>query len=130
MNKKLSDFELDVMSIFWRVNKASAPQVHELITENKEVSYSTVKTIVDRLEQKSAIKRESLQGRTIFYAPAIKQESLSTPLLKGFLRRLFSNRPQQLIAQLIENEELNNDDIEKLEKMLAEKKSTQRKSKK
>lgn len=120
---KLSEFELDVMNIFWKVGQLSAPQVHEFIKPEKSVSYSTVKTIIDRLEQKAALKRCSLQGRTIYYAAAIERESLSTPMLKGFLKRMFAGNPHKMVAQLLDNEKLNNEEIEQLESMLAAQKA-------
>ena len=118
-NMKLSEFELDVMNIFWQAGKASAPEVHERIKFDKDVSYSTVKTIIDRLEQKTALTRADQQGRTIYYAPAIEREALSTPLLKGFLKRMFAGDPHKMVAQLLANEQLNNSEIEQLENMLA-----------
>ncbi|MEP1448017.1 MAG: BlaI/MecI/CopY family transcriptional regulator [Paraglaciecola sp.] len=116
---KLSEFELDVMNILWQLGKASAPEVHEKIKLDKDVSYSTVKTIIDRLEQKEAVMRAEQQGRTIFYAPAIERETLSPPLLKGFLKRIFAGDPHKMVAQLLDNEQLNNNEIEQLENMLA-----------
>lgn len=116
---KLSEFELDVMNIFWQQGKASAPELHEFIKADKDVSYSTVKTIIDRLEKKTALTRTEQKGRTIYYAPAIERESLSTPLLKGFLKRMFAGDPQKMVAQLLDNEQLDNNEIEQLEKMLA-----------
>lgn len=120
---KLSEFELDVMNIFWQVDRASAPEVHEKVKLDKNVSYSTVKTIIDRLEQKVAITRTAQQGRTIYYAPAIEREALSTPLLKGFLKRMFAGDPHKMVAQLLANEQLNNSEIEQLENMLAAQKA-------
>jgi BlaI family penicillinase repressor len=87
------------------------------------VSYSTVKTIIDRLEQKLALTRAEQQGRTIYYAPAIEREALSTPLLKGFLKRMFAGNPHKMVAQLLTDEQLNNDEIEQLENMLAAQKA-------
>jgi BlaI family penicillinase repressor len=120
---KLSEFELDVMNILWQAGKASAPEVHEKIKLDKDVSYSTVKTIIDRLEQKLALTRVYQQGRTIYYAPTIEREALSTPLLKGFLKRMFAGDPHKMVAQLLANEQLDNNEIEQLENMLAAQKA-------
>jgi BlaI family transcriptional regulator, penicillinase repressor len=120
---KLSEFELDVMNLFWQQGQASAPEIHELIKVDKDVSYSTVKTIIDRLEQKQALIRAAQQGRTIYYAAAIERETFSTPLLKGFLKRMFAGDPHRMVAQLLDNEQLNNEDIEKLESLLAAQKA-------
>lgn len=119
---KLSNFELDVMNLFWQLGKASAPQIHKEILQIKSVSYSTVKTIIDRLEQKKAIYRTEQEGRTIFYSAAVHKETLSKPLVKGFLNRLFNGKSTSMIAHLLENEEMTQEDIEALQQMLNEKK--------
>ena len=124
---KLSEFELDVMNILWQACIASAPEVHEKIKFDKDVSYSTVKTIIDRLEQKVALTRTEQRGRTIYYAPAIERETISTPLLKGFLKRMFAGDPHKMVAQLLANEQLDNGEIEQLENMLAAQKAKNKK---
>ena len=120
---KLSEFELDVMNLFWQHGQASAPQIHEWIKTDKDVSYSTVKTIIDRLEQKEAVVRAAQQGRTIYYAAAIARETFATPLLKGFLKRLFAGDPHMMVAQLLDNEQLNDEEIDKLQSLLAAQKA-------
>ena len=42
----LSDFELEVMQLFWQLDEATAPQVHKIIEKKREVKYTTVKTII------------------------------------------------------------------------------------
>ena len=71
---KLSEFELDVMQRFWDEGACSASAIHKWITEDKNVAYTTVKTIVDRLEEKGAIQRERIEGRSIVYSAAIKKK--------------------------------------------------------
>ena len=91
MSIRLSEFELDVMTHFWSDRELSAPELYERIGGERGVAYSTVKTIVDRLEQKGAIERVANRGRTIFYAPVVKRERVRKPLVKAFLRRLFGD---------------------------------------
>ena len=47
----LSDFEFEVMQLFWEMKEATAPQIHKIIEQRRDVKYSTVKTIIDRLER-------------------------------------------------------------------------------
>ena len=48
----LSDFELEVMQLFWDTEESTAPQVHQIIQQRRDVKYTTVKTIIDRLERR------------------------------------------------------------------------------
>ena len=114
----LSDFELEVMQIFWQFKEATAPQVHKIIQEKREVKYTTVKTIIDRLEKKATLKRSRTQGRTIFYAPVQEKQSVRTQLIKSFIDKVFLGKSRPLAAHILEQEELSMEDIEYLESLL------------
>jgi BlaI family penicillinase repressor len=120
MTIRLSDFELDVMAHFWNDRELSAPELFERIGRERGVAYSTVKTIIDRLEEKGAIERVSNRGRTIFYAPLIKRERVRKPLVKTFLRRLFGNDLRPLFAQLLQDEKLSEEELAYLRRLVAE----------
>ena len=92
------------------------------IGPERGVAYSTVKTIVDRLEEKGAVKRVANRGRTIYYAPAVPQERVRKPLVKAFLRRLFGDDLRPLFTQLLQDEELSKEELEYLKTLLERRK--------
>jgi BlaI family penicillinase repressor len=120
--EKLSEFELDVMQLLWRLKESTAPELHKEIIKEKDVTYSTVKTIIDRLEKKSAIKRIKNYGRTIVYAPAIEKESLQKPLIKKFIEKVCAGNPRLLLNHLLEDEKLSDDDIDYLQSIINKRK--------
>jgi BlaI family penicillinase repressor len=120
MSIRLSEFELDVMAHFWTDRELSAPELFERIGDERGVAYSTVKTIIDRLEEKGAIERVANRGRTIFYTASIKRERVRKPLVRTFLRRLFGNDLRPLFAQLLQDEKLSEDELEYLRRLVAE----------
>jgi BlaI family penicillinase repressor len=117
---RLSDFELDVMAHFWEHDRLSAPGLFQEIGESRGVTYSTIKTIIDRLEAKGAIKRVDSRGRTILYRAAVGRERVRKPLVKAFLRRVFGNDLRPLFTQLIRDEKLSADEIDYLKRLLDE----------
>lgn len=119
---KLSEFELQVINIMWTLKESTAPELHKHIIKEKDVTYSTVKTIIDRLEKKHAIKRIKNFGRTIVYAPAIKQESLQKPLIKKFIEKVCAGNPRLLLNHLLEDEKLSEDDIAYLQTIINKRK--------
>jgi len=119
---RLSEFELDVMAHFWRDGRLSAPELHERIGAERDVAYSTVKTIIDRLEEKGAVKRVASRGRTIYYAPAVPQERVRKPMVRSFVRRLFGNDLKPLFTQLLQDEELSDDEVDYLRTLLERRK--------
>ena len=119
---KLSEFELEVMNLLWLQKESTAPKLHREIIKTKDVTYSTVKTIVDRLEKKTAIKRTTNIGRTIVYSPTIKQESLQKPLIKKFIEKVCAGNSRLLLNHLLEDEKLSDDDIDYLQSIINKRK--------
>jgi BlaI family penicillinase repressor len=117
---RLSDFELDLMAHFWEHDQLSAPALFEELGESRGVTYSTIKTIVDRLEAKGAIKRVDSRGKTILYRAAVSRDRVRKPLVKTFLRRVFGDDLRPLFAQLIRDEKLSTDEIDYLKRLLEE----------
>lgn len=119
---ELSDFELEVMQIFWDQPKSASPAIHQIIKQKRPVTYSTVKTIIDRLEKKGALTRSDLQGRTIFYSPLVERNQLRKPMIKDFINRVFLGKSQSLAAHILQEEELSLDDVSYLESLLEQRK--------
>lgn len=124
---KLSDFEMDIMQLLWQQEPCTASELHQLLLaderKTKKVAYTTVKTIVDRLEQKNAVERCGQQGRAIIYRSLVTQGTLSEQAGPNFMHRFFKGNSRSLIAHFIKQEELNSDDIEFLQTLLKNKKS-------
>jgi BlaI family transcriptional regulator, penicillinase repressor len=123
---KLSEYEMDVMQLFWQHEPCTATHIYQLLCEQtdrrQKVAYTTLKTIVDRLEKKGAIERHGRQGRAIVYQSLVTQSTLSKQATPGFMRRFFRGDSRNFIAHFIENEKLNDDDIAYLQALLDSKK--------
>lgn len=120
---KLSEFELDVMQLLWQHEPCTAAQLHEQLSHRKKVAYTTVKTIVDRLEQKGAVARAGQQGKSIIYRSCVEQSTLSEQATPGFMQRFFGGDSRSVIAHFIQQEELNAEDITYLQNLLKDKKT-------
>jgi len=122
MKIELSDFELEVMQLFWRNPNSSAPQIHQIVEQKRPVTYSTVKTIIDRLEKKQALSRSHNKGRTIFYSPLIEKSEIGKPMIQDFISRVFLGKSRPLVAHILQEEDLSLDDISYLESLLEQRK--------
>jgi BlaI family penicillinase repressor len=119
---RLSDFELEVLHLLWQFGEASTPELHQAISTERDLAYSTVRTIVSRLEQKGAIERCDQKGRALTFRPLISQEQASKSLIKSFVKKTFAGKSRPLLNHLLEAEALSREDIEYLESILARKK--------
>lgn len=126
---KLSDFEFEVMQVFWDQGSLTAPEVHKMIAEQRKVAYSTVKTIIDRLEEKQALVRERTYGRTILYGAAVTRESLSKPMVRSFIGKLFGGNVRPLFNHVLKEESLSLEDVDYLQEILDQKRRKLEKAK-
>lgn len=115
----LSEFELEVMQALWRLGETTAPELHAAINRKRDISYSAVKTIVDRLEAKGAVRRVSRVGRTIVYASVIDEEEARADLLQDYTDRLFPGDDRiPLFNALIRERKLTHEEIAFLRDLL------------
>jgi BlaI family penicillinase repressor len=122
----LSDFELDVMTIVWRLGECSAPEVHAAVTRDKTVTYSTVKTVIDRLENKGAIKRVRSEGRTIYFCADVSPDAVQRSMLDRLVRRVFAGQHRPLFNQLMKDKALSPQDLDYLEELIRQRKRSDR----
>ena len=112
---RLTPFELEIMDVLWPLGEASGREVREAIPEERRPAYTTVQTIVQRLEQKGAVRRSRKVGNALMFEPVITRKSVYRRLIDEFLD-LFGGSAQPVVAHLIESGKLTLDDIKALEK--------------
>jgi BlaI family transcriptional regulator, penicillinase repressor len=110
----LTRFELEIMEVLWRLNEASVREVCDALTERKRPAYTTVQTIVQRLEQKGAVRRSRKIGNALMFEPTITRKSAYRRILDDLLE-LFGGSAQPVVAQLLESGKLSLEDLKALE---------------
>lgn len=93
------ELEHAVMGILWsRPGSVSVREVHELLAAERDLAYTTVMTVLDRLAKKGLATRY-LEGRAWLYRPARTQtEELSTSLIQTLAKLEPTSRREVLQA--------------------------------
>ena len=116
---RLSRLELLVMVTLWKKGRASIREMLEGLPRKKRPTYSTVQTMVYRLEAKGALNRIRLSGNFHVFEPAITQEDAQKPVVDELLA-ILGGEARPIVARLIEAGKLTMEDVEFAEKMLKE----------
>ena len=111
---KLTPYELEVMDILWRLEEASVREIQEAIVDRKRPAYTTVQTIVNRLEQKGAVKRTRRISNAFLFQPAITRKSVYRRIIDDVLA-LFGGSAQPMVAHLLDSGKLTLEDLKALE---------------
>ena len=84
----LGDLEHAVMDVLWaRPAPTPVRDVHEELAQGREIAYTTVMTVLDRLAKKGVVARE-LDGRAWLYLPAQSRVELYTAAIEDMLADL------------------------------------------
>jgi BlaI family transcriptional regulator, penicillinase repressor len=118
-NTKLTRFELEVMGALWELGPASVREVQEKLPAKKRPAYTTVQTIVYRLEEKGAVRRVKKIGNAHIFEPVVTRKAAHRRLIDELLE-LFGGSARPLMAHLVEIGKLTLDDIHELESNLGE----------
>ena len=116
---RLSKLELRVMESLWNLSSGSVREIQEGLAGKKGPAYTTVQTIVYRLEHKGAVRRVKKIGNAHIFEPIITRETVHGTLIGDFLD-LLGGYSRPLMAHWVETRKLTREDLKALEAALAE----------
>ncbi len=114
---KLSKLELKVMQGLWNNGASSIRAIQETFPENDRPAYTTVPTIVYRLENKKAVHRTKKIGNAHIFDASISRNTANGKLI-DYLLSLFGGSVQPVMSHLIETGKLTMSDLEEAKKTL------------
>ena len=115
---RISEAEWRVMRVLWRESPLTAAQIVEALGDSVHWRPKTVKTLIDRLVQKGALRFEK-RGRVHHYSPALDEQVCLEAESDSFLSRYFEGSLNPMIAHFVKRGKLKPDEIQELRKILA-----------
>ena len=115
---KLTRLELEIMGAVWALGSASVREIQEQLPERKRPAYTTVQTIIYRLEEKGAVRRVKKVGNAHIFEAVVTRKAAHSRLIDELLN-VFGGSPRSLMAQLVETGRLTLEDVRDLETTLA-----------
>jgi predicted transcriptional regulator len=109
--------ELQVMEALWERGALSVREIQETFPEKDRPAYTTVQTIVYRLEGKKAVRRARKIGNAHIFEAVISRTAAQRRLIDELLS-FFGGRSQPVVAHLIEAGKLTIDDVQEAEQLL------------
>ena len=114
---KLSKLELQIMDALWKLGPCSVREIQESLPAKKRPAYTTVQTMVYRLETKKALRRVKKIATANIFEAAVSRDAAERRLIDDLLG-LFGGRSRPIVAHLIESGTLTLDDVREAEKTL------------
>jgi BlaI family transcriptional regulator, penicillinase repressor len=117
MAPRLTKLELRIMDALWTLGAASVREIQEALPEKDRPAYTTVQTMVYRLEAKKAVRRVKKIGNALIFEPQISRTTAQRRLIDDLLS-LFGGRTQPVVAHLIDTGKLTLKDVQEAERTL------------
>ena len=114
---KLSKLELQIMEALWTRGASSVREIQDAFAEKDRPAYTTVQTMVYRLEAKRAVRRVKKVGNAHIFEAALSRTAAERRLIDDLLG-LFGGRIQPVMAHLIESGRLTLEDVQEAQKTL------------
>jgi predicted transcriptional regulator len=117
MGPKLSKLELRIMDALWTLGASSVREIQEALPDTDRPAYTTVQTMVYRLEAKKAVRRVKKVGNALIFEALITRDSAQRRLIDELLS-IFGGRTQPVMAHLIDAGKLTLKDVQDAERTL------------
>ncbi|HIH3047572.1 TPA: CopY/TcrY family copper transport repressor [Streptococcus pneumoniae] len=120
---QISDAEWQVMKIIWMQGEQTSTDLIRVLAERFDWSKSTVQTLLSRLVEKECLTREK-EGKSFVYSALLTLDQSRDLLVQDIKDKVCSRRIRNLLADLIVECEFTQTDLEDLEAVISEKKSS------
>ncbi len=100
--KTLSNLEQEVMSVVWEQENCSVRDVLEIINQTRQLAYTTIATVLQRLHDKGLVKKIEDQG-TIMYSARVSKERYSRNIAQSFMQKLVTSFGDIAIASFAQS---------------------------
>lgn len=117
--RRLTQVELELMTVLWRLGSGTVGDVMEELPAGRRLAYTSVSTILRILEKKGVLESHK-KGRGHVYVPRIDKVEYEAWTVRDLVARLFDGAPAALVRTLLESETLTTGDRRAIRRLLDE----------
>lgn len=115
---ELGSAELDVLKVLWDRGPRTVREVlDELHARGRRVAYTTVLTLLTRLEQKGAVASDKSEQAYV-YRPKVTRERVTATRLRTLVQQLYDGAATPLVLQLMQSEKFSPEEIAQLQQLI------------
>jgi predicted transcriptional regulator len=118
---RLGDLQLRIMKVLWEGGAAGVGQILEALGPRASLAYTTVATMLRKMEGRGLVTHEP-EGRRFIYRAAVAPEAVTRSMADDILERLFDGSLAGLMSHLLTTREVSPRELRQLERLIAERK--------
>jgi BlaI family penicillinase repressor len=118
---RLGDLQLKIMKVLWEKTEASVPEIHESLQTEKDLAYTTIATMLRKMETRGLVKHR-VDERKFIYSAAIREEAVSKKMTEHLLDHLFEGSLADMVSHLLSSRDITPEELTKLQRLITERK--------
>ncbi|HEV3153532.1 MAG TPA: BlaI/MecI/CopY family transcriptional regulator [Candidatus Baltobacteraceae bacterium] len=115
----LTEGEQRLMEVIWKRGSATVAEVLDALPKRDRPAFNTVQTMIRIMEQKGYLRHEE-SGRAFVYYPKVARVDAARAAVKNVLSRFFNNSAELLTVRLLEDEQLSDEELRRLRRLIDE----------
>ena len=116
---KLNGRQLAIMRALWEHGEATVADLQSLLGIEPPLAYSTVATVLSRMEKKGLVTHHSVD-RVYYYEAAVSEDSAGQTLVGEFVERIFDGSPSELVNHLLDSDQVDAKELQRIKKLVQE----------
>lgn len=120
---ELTESEWAIIKTVWTAEPCAAPTVQEALEKSHGWTYSTVRTLMDRMVVKRTLKAEKIRNLTM-YRSAITRQQAQLGELRYALRNAFDGALKPMVETLLSTEKFSSAELDELEFLIKARRKT------
>lgn len=117
----LTPVEFELMDILWKIKQGTVRDVMAHLSTHRVLAYTSVSTILRILQQKKILTTQKT-GKQHIYIPALSKKNFAAYSVKKMVSQVFSGNPVELVAYLMDRNDLSINEISAIQKLINTKK--------
>ena len=114
-----SNAVLEILQVLWKNGPSTVRSVHDLLSKDRNVGYTTVLKIMQVMAEKRLVTRDESE-RSHVYAPAVEEKSVKRRLVSDLLDKAFDGSAAQLVMQALSDKKASAEDLKQIRRLLNE----------
>ena len=113
----LTDLENAVMRVVWNAEPCSVEAVYEVVSRDRDLKETTVRTLLRRLEQKGYLRHES-EGRAYLYRSTERPRNFAARAVRQIIDRFCQGSVEELVSGMVDAKMLSKSEMSRLEEFV------------
>lgn len=114
----MGSLQLEILKVLWSVGSATVTEVHAALPRAAEMAYTTVATMLRKMEARGLVSHRE-QGRRFIYSALVTEQAVNTDLADDVLERAFNGSLSGMVQHLLASHEVSPEELDALAALIA-----------